>query len=439
VTWQSDLRDAIGAALSLSEFKVVVGSTGQKWAAYDGMSFPNAQSAVVEDAERQGWVRELVAQLLAAVPGNSTLQRFRADHASLSPPALKETDVGALRTGIEAAYPTYEQLDSLLDREFKVRLDVITNRGVEPQANDYALRAIKWFDDRGQARKFIDALLATSKEPVLQSKAKAVAEGLALREAATGFRQPDAHDACLVHRRVFIDRDPLRLALPALVPVPERPIIAVHGPARSGRSYSLELVRYFAAQQQGVEVVHVDLVNEAHAKFDPRAFALSLAIDMGYADRVQFIPTLEQSGSAARWVTHLCGFIVGELRRTMRTWIIALDGFDHPDLPEPTRDMVRELARRAAAPDSRLRVVLLNYTPGLLPKDLRRRVSMEEIVNVTDVMLDAFLTRLLGQVGIAHSPELIQNVIADVNQKAPNWDIESVANVVQDWVDGIVP
>jgi hypothetical protein len=123
----------------------------------------------------------------------------------------------------------------------------------------------------------------------------------------------------------------------------------------------------------------------------------------------------------------------------MRTWIIALDGFDHPDLPEPTRDMVRELARRAAAPDSRLRVVLLNYTPGLLPKDLRRRVSMEEIVNVTDVMLDAFLTRLLGQVGIAHSPELIQNVIADVNQKAPNWDIESVANVVQDWVDGIVP
>src|SRR5439155_9096118 len=130
-------------------------------------------------------------------------------------------------------------------------------------------------------------------------------------------------------------------------------------------------------------VASIDLKEEQHARFRPNALARSIMLQMGRPQQVQYMTKEDEAGSLPRWARDLCDLLIAEARASAKTWIIALDGFYHPELPTETKDMVRELVKRAALPDSPLRVVLIHYSDDLLPLDIKSRVEPESLKPVT--------------------------------------------------------
>jgi hypothetical protein len=85
----------------------------------------------------------------------------------------------------------------------------------------------------------------------------------------------------------------------------------------------------------------------------------------------------------ANWQMMLASWVVNQTRKSDALWWIVLDGFDHPNLPDATRQMVQTLMITAVRNAPRLRVVLLGYNEVMLPIKYRRLVEVEEIGEIT--------------------------------------------------------
>ncbi|MCY0726041.1 hypothetical protein OVW19_30320, partial [Klebsiella pneumoniae] len=64
--------------------------------------------------------------------------------------------------------------------------------------------------------------------------------------------------------------------------------------------------------------------------------------------------------SEIRWVEDLVVWLATVVLREQTGWVV-LDGFDHPDVPQLTHDLIAELAKRASQRTEQLGLVLLDY------------------------------------------------------------------------------
>jgi len=297
-------------------------------------------------------------------------------------------------------------------------------------------KVLQWAEQDGWIDRFASAC-ALHPNVVLSAVAKSIEADLISRRAlySNNGVEFDPIDACLINRQVFIDRAPLRGALRDWTPRPKAPILAISGGARSGKSYSIELIRYVASQKRDLEVASIDLREESPAGLKPGLVTRRILIQMGRKDDLPLLPKEEDAGSASRWAIELCDLLDATARMSGKTWVIALDGFSHQDLPSETREMVARLVKRAARPGSALRVVLIQYSDDLVPTDVQPRVAREMIAPLSRESLLAYLQRLADQEGAVVEDGVLDDIVNEVVAKARLGDIEAVATEVQRWVD----
>jgi hypothetical protein len=399
--------------------------------------FPDMVEQVVDAAVRQNWIADFVKALLWLRPASAQLQAFRDAYPAVSPSRLRTNEFEDLRLGFSAAFRSSEELAPIIAGISEgEKFDAIIDRVDGSAPADYVERSIRWFDDRGALEMLIAAVKGLA-HPVLIAKTRSVMTALKRREIVQGLRPIDPIDTCLIEGEIFIDRVALRDAIRAWLPAPLRPVVAVHGPSRSGNSYSLRLIAHVVSQRDGFELAAVDLGQEQHALYRPGHLARSIIYQLGLSKELEHMPTEQAAGSAPRWASELSDWLLGLARQEDKTWVIALDRFDHPDLPDDTRDMIRFLTLKAAATGSPIRVVLLAYRPEMLPKDIRNRISFEPLRQLNRDDLREFLKKLTDQQSIDLENGVLDQIAEEIVAKAPLEEIEAVAAESQRWFDGL--
>jgi hypothetical protein len=416
MTWQTDLVTLANQSFEPGTFAPVLSRIGRKSTNYAGAnaSFLVVLQKVTDGSDEEGWSRDLVKALLWERP--TGFAPFRDKYPDLAPPALKETEVNELRVGLEAAFPSYQDLASAIDGKLiGWNLDTMLEHYQGDPPADYSARLIAWYNARGAVRELIELVLKVRSNPVLSERAARVLAVLATREATVGYRPLDPVDVCLINKRVFVDRDILRQALKELSPNPPTPIHAVNGPSRSGKSYTLQLVDYVIAKQPTIERASIDIHDEQHALYRPGDLARGIMYLLNRNDDLKHMPKEADASSAARWAKDLCLWLVGIANTSRKTWVITLDGFYHPDLPTETKDMVRQLLKQATSAGSPLRIVLIDYSDDLVTPDVRKWVQSEQLGTLSDDDLRGFFERLARQEGATvEGPEVIDEIIVDI-------------------------
>lgn len=437
MAWQENLEAALVDAFQPPEFDRMLAHISRRRTDYHagGGSFPDMARAVIAAADGGGWVRDLVRGALWFKSGNALLQRLREADPWVAPTLLKQSEAGEIAAGIKSAFPGYQDLANLVDAHLGQTLDLIVERFASEPPADATARLVAWFDRRGAVASLIDTCARVRPEPVLLSAAKKVLAAIKSREVAVGFRLDDPYDTCLVDRQVFLDRQALRAVLRGWSPPPRKRVLVVNGPARSGKTYTLQLLRHIAVQMKTIQIANIDLADEDLALFVPGMLARSVMLQMGRDSDLSFMPKLDDAGSGARWARELCVWLVSAARRSATTWVIALDGSHQAQLRDETRDMIRELIKRASVADSPLRVVLLGYTDDLLPMDVRNQVAAEQLQALTAQDLRDYLGKVVDQLGVDDEHGVIEEIVKDVTARTALASIETVAAEVQRWID----
>lgn len=213
--------------------------------------------------------------------------------------------------------------------------------------------------------------------------------------------------------KLLIDRAPLRKNVRDLLhPEGRARIVAVKGKPRCGKSHSFYLIEHVEQVSQFEKVI-VDLVQfGSPADFWPRDLADSLL------QRLQrdatHIPEKTAAQTEARWVQSVAQHIVGHIRAKGGLVLIILDGFAHPSLPTPTRDLVRQLIYHSDRERS-LRIVLLDCDDELLVGQAAGRLVTENVTDITDDDLKRFFRSLARASGAREpSEELLTNLVQTV-------------------------
>jgi hypothetical protein len=441
MTWQSDLvavlQNSVQTQAGLDRVLNRIGKGLSTDHAKPG-AFPDVALEVVAASAAGNWTRQFIRELLWQNATNSMLQAFRDANPGVSPTRLRDAEIGLLCDGMESAFRSYGELAPILGLVSRgVAADEIVERGVGDIPPDFTRRVIAWFDDRGAIEILIEAL-GVRADPVLVARSKSVMTGLKGREAAHGYRRPDPVETCLINGRVFIDRRPLRDAIRALSPMPTRPIVAVNGPSRWGNTFSLQLLRYVAAETGAFKLASIDLSEEQHVRFRPGDLARRIILQLGRSGDLPHMPKETDAGSAIRWALELGDWLLGLAGEANKVWVVALDRFAHPDLPIETREMIKYLVKRAAEAGSHIRVVLVAYGEGLLPKEVSAHVSFESLRELTRDDLLQWLERLADQQAIAIEEGVLDGIADSILAKAQLTNIEAVAVESQRWFDGLL-
>lgn len=442
--WKADLASAVQNAFDLKAFDRLLSQRlrRRREDISVGSNVPTIVDAVIEDAERHNWTRDLVREAVRMNPGNERLRSFAETYPQFAPARLIKSEVSDVQTALGSAFSTYDDLKFMVKTQCEEDLDVITDRGAVADGGsgigsgalpEVVLSLIAWFDMRFRTVDLLEgALRQRPSDPVLGAHGKRILAALRARETASGYRPADVFDACLIQGRLFIDRTDFRQALKKLSQGTTKKVVAVNGPANSGKTYSAQLVSFVAAERKYFEVACIDLKKEQHAIFRPSALARSVARQMGRNLSVPHMPKEEEAGSTARWVLELCDWLVGEAKASGKPWVIVLDGFYHPDVLAETRDMVRELVNRAAAVGSVLRVVLLHYSDDLLPLTAPRSiVATEEIKPLTRQELFDFVKRLAEQQGEVPGDPDIDGIVDEILTNVPEADPQRIRRLAE--------
>jgi hypothetical protein len=393
--------------------------------------------------EREGWTRLLVRGAAGFRPGNEELRKFIQANREFDR-ILEPAEVTRLTDGIAEAYPSYEPLRAMISGRLQQDSNQIARADPEDPAWATAVvpRLILWFDDRDRVEQLIQAATEASPHPALSAIGREILTAVRRRKNRTVEIQPlDEFEACYLDGKVFINRRPLRDALRLLANTAVTRVIAVNGPSRSGKTYSYELMSHLSAKLNKFEIATVDLVDETHAKFRPNFLARSTVRQMGRNASVVSIPKEEDSSTPTRWIRDLCDWLVGEVKDHGKPVLVVLDGFRHPDLPQETREMVKELVNRAATGPVSLRVALLDYSDELLPPLAAERTRKEIITALTKKDIGDFFKKLAQALGAAADQADLDAIADDVWNGVPQGDpnhAEKISKRVIQWVQRLM-
>lgn len=240
----------------------------------------------------------------------------------------------------------------------------------------------------------------------------------------------------LLGDRVLVDREPLRAAVKSLEALPgsgeiQKRVVVVTGPRKSGRSWSLQYIRYLKETRHSFILVWPDLENLANSIDDdkelgPEHLGYSIAKQMNL--KMSDWPERKKEKDE-KWVWRFCEWLTGQLTGTQTVYWIVLDSFDKLLLPDGIYVLINALAMRIQVNLDMLRLVLLSYNrQDDLPSDVIPDVEIISTNLIGDPELVAFFARLYDQrkrrFDIDFSPTDVANSVAEVKRQVVDFGNE---------------
>ena len=188
--------------------------------------------------------------------------------------------------------------------------------------------------------------------------------------------------------KCFIGRKVLRDYLKTMDLLTGKKVLLVLSDHRKvGKTYSTGLVNFLAANQQGAEMIPLDL---DQGEYDPGSLASEIGRFMGLANAN--VPRQDQQ-QAPRWNQELVRWLIPTPPRPGDSvWWIVLDGFRQKVPSEATQDFIAQLALRVQE-TPRFRLILINYTYPL-PLEVAGFALTERVSPLEESEVEAFLSRV---------------------------------------------
>jgi hypothetical protein len=268
---------------------------------------------------------------------------------------------------------------------------------------------VSWVESRSREVQFVEAALEQNKGNVeLKTVANIV---LTYLSASTSWYKPPPNpfETCIVRRdQAFVDRLELRQKLQQLIPAEGWGSLVVKGDARSGRSFTFELINFVMGETPDARIVQIDL-SDAPADIGPGDLLRRIALQLGL-DPSDIQPQQEQ---APRWNAELADWLIGKIENSELTCWVVIDAIDRTRPRDETMDLIWKLAK-AAANRPRLRVVLLACSE---PAPDQVAALDEEIRPIDRGMVEAFFTLFYKHNGIDEPDSRLVCKAADAAMK----------------------
>jgi hypothetical protein len=184
----------------------------------------------------------------------------------------------------------------------------------------------------------------------------------------------DPHDAILLGRAAFVDRERLRTVLRDFTnpSVYTTRVLVIRGEVPCGKSYSWEFLRHLASTSVGATAVRLRL---GGAGYTPRQFVEQAFLLLGL-DTTR-LPVMTDDPQQAH-IRPLVGAFMGQVLRLQQPYWLIVDDLNDPSVTPLTRETAYAIAY--AVEDTRpanLWVALLGYNPQIIEIELRR-VAQED-------------------------------------------------------------
>lgn len=232
------------------------------------------------------------------------------------------------------------------------------------------------------------------------------------------------------NRRAVLDRDGLRTGLIAIARQ-DYPVLAIHGPAGSGRSYSKRILQHAAAHAtHRWELVIVDaeehLPNPAHAGDLLRALAAKLHLPF----TVDVDELTEDTAKARETVNSFVGAFSRCLPKAQR-WIF-LDSLDRqrvkPDLHAAVGHLAWEIVD-GQLNDTRL---IVTGHPGDFAPDVLDVLRREEITHIAEQQIRAFFRGIAHDIDRTLESDDLAKLVADVSAEARGGGLRELGRAASD-------
>jgi hypothetical protein len=225
--------------------------------------------------------------------------------------------------------------------------------------------------------------------------------------------------------RLFIDRKPLRDHVKELAEK-DRRFMVVNGPKGSGKTYSIYYLNFLRSLHKfKFKASHIVIERELPTTYYPDVFARRIARDLGLSS--DEIP--QQQNVKDRWAGEVCDWLVDQLLRaeSNQYWIV-LDGFNHPDLPKETKQMVAALIDAVDLRLTNVRLVLIDY-PEALRSEIRPLVRDETLHHFDREELTIFFQERFEQPRSESDEELIAQYVDKIMTDLPSDPKERMATI----------
>ena len=213
----------------------------------------------------------------------------------------------------------------------------------------------------------------------------------------------------------FIDRATLRdLVRKVADPVNGPSVLLINGNPKSGKSYTVELLRHWQQRRQasgsaaaGVaappsnslapSLAFVPLFRGMGASLTPEVLARKIVDAMQRRDA----PLPPSNATPNRTGHYLVDWIVEQAEASGKEWWVVIDPLDDDDLLEQTRNMVSILAQCITGPVARkaIRLILIDYPPGSLHGVLMDEHAREQIGTIGEIDAKLFFRQVLSKDG----------------------------------------
>lgn len=229
---------------------------------------------------------------------------------------------------------------------------------------------------------------------------------------------PNSFDAFWLSRLglPFVNRLKLRESLRRLNAPTGPSVLIINGPARSGKSYSVELL-YHAVEENIkpseknalVPVIRITLQPGMGASLT--AETLAQLIVSRITSKPKPLPILDADQdivTSDRMNEHLCDWIVDNAVESGAQWWVALDGLNDPDLTPTTRNFISkivELLSDSGKHSKKLRLLIIDYPLDQLTGVSLDKTEMEQLGPIGDVDVESFLKQQLEEFGGAAPPD----------------------------------
>ena len=335
----------------------------------------------------------------------------------------------------------YATLSDIVADSLGLQLDDLKNKSsvTIKDANQYLSFLIRRADHFDQIEALILYLLKRFSDPILEGKARPLLDNIRSKRLKTSTLAADPFEAHNIGGKFLIDRMALRIALRRLTDDDvEARVIAVNGPPRSGKSYSIYYIEHIEQRLGSYEKIVIRLEqDEPPSTFGPLLLTAKI-LDLIARDTTR-IPEKTSDLTDIQWVRRLADHVIGQIKSRPRTVFIVLDGFADLNVPALTRELIRELVRRADE-EPKLRLALLDYTDDLLAVDSASRLIVEPISAFSESDLAHFFGDYARAQGRSDPPkEAIDTIVRSVLSVAPSGDNERIAKEVAVWTEKLKP
>jgi len=332
-----------------------------------------------------------------------------------------------LRDALIAAFPSPAGLEQVVS--FTFNINSLASIAAGSNYTDVIFNLIRWAEAHGhEERLVIGAQQTNPGNALLSAWVDQILPIVAARKPPSWYTPADPFETCFIHgEQPFVDRTDLRDHLRRLVGGSGSRVLVVHGPPVCGKSYSLEFMAYLVdVLGEPFKIAFIDLKEESTYAIAPDAVVRSLAYQMSVPSET--VPT--QAAQATRWVQELRDWILGRIPQTGVNWCFIFDGFDHADVPDETRLLLKHLMSRAHRMTQTLRVVLLGYNEQMVPPEIAGFVKRESVGRIGKVEVTGFFNRLVTDKVINANPAAVAQAVDIVMQQLPTNSVDRLAMLV---------